>query len=407
MPIDFLLIYLLMGILFIRQVTVFRLPDKIDYAPLILGIGAIGSLAHLLFFQGGDTLRMFKESLLPLFAGLILYMIVNILHQAQRRERHRSDVRLMTTLLEHSERLSEFGSRLETHREQIDAQEEAAREALDARLAHDDEALSAMRSGQERFLEEVEAMFARQESLFGRLETFTDKEMPDFDAVIHRHIDMLRIAEQDHFNRLQEALGRIKIPEGISEEMTASLQGLQQQWREAGRMIAREAASDFNRLFDSLQERVGLLRSQGESLSLALKEEASRLEDIGEQSDVLMKQLLLCSENMEGIRSDSGRVRELYAPLEGLVREVSAVHGDYVASKLELQHLVESFKAAEGEEIAQLRVDIEQLDERLNRTIDASIAKLHEHYHIAQREISTSVQELSARAKLQQSYKTE
>ena len=120
-----------------------------------------------------------------------------------------------------------------------------------------------------------------------------------------------------------------------------------------------------------------------------------------------MKQILLCAKSMNEIVADSERVRELYEPLGALSREVSAIHGDYVASKLELEKLAHTLQEARSLQLEALRSDIEALEEKLSRTIDDSLGKLHEHYHIAQRELSHTVQELSARAKLQQSYGSE
>ena len=45
--------------------------------------------------------------------------------------------------------------------------------------------------------------------------------MPWLDNIIHRHIDLLRIAEQDHFNQLKNALG---INCDAHKEVSASLE---------------------------------------------------------------------------------------------------------------------------------------------------------------------------------------
>ena len=61
----------------------------------------------------------------------------------------------------------------------------------------------------------------------------------------------------------------------------------------------------------------------------------------------------------------------------------------------------------DAQQIEQMREQIEALSEKLNERIDTSLEKLHEHYHIAQKDISQTVKELSSRARLQQSYTTE
>ena len=54
-----------------------------------------------------------------------------------------------------------------------------------------------------------------------------------------------------------------------------------------------------------------------------------------------------------------------------------------------------------------MRLQIDELADQLNEKIESSIAQLHEHYHIAEKDISKTVKELTSRVKMQQSYGAE
>jgi hypothetical protein len=410
MPADFLVTYTIMGLLFVRQVMIFRQPNKINYAPLLLGVGAIGTMAHLMLHSAADDFPLvFRESLLPLFAGLILFIVMNVLQQARQHQQMHAQQEFAARLIEESGRLRKYIGRLEENQHLLGAKEDSTRKQLSTVYETEHRSLETIRNNQKAFVDKIESIHLRQEALFERLEQFTQKEMPDLDNVIHRHIDMLRIAEQDHFNKLNKHLASIeKLPAEEADKavdaIETALERLEGLYRDAAGTIADKAAGELTRVIGELAGHLGALKSQSEAFATALSEDDNSLRELKTQSELLMKQILICAKSMNGIVADSERVREVYEPLGALSREVSAIHGEYVAAKLELEKLARNLETAEHGQVEQLRRDIEALEEKLNRTIDDSLGKLHEHYHIAQKELSNTVQELSARTKLQQSY---
>ncbi len=409
MSIDFFVTFGIMGLLFVRQVVIFRQPNKINYAPLLLGVGAIGSMVHLMLHPDNNNFPLLlRESLLPLFAGLMLFIVMNILQQARRQGYINMQEEHSRKLMEQSERLREYVHRLENNQHLISAKEDSTQHRFSDAFETEQRMLETIQKNQKGFVEKIESILLRQEALFERLEQFTHKEVPDLDSVVHRHIDMLRIAEQDHYNRLVKHFDALGQHPGKHTEQTAAfeqaLKRLEVLHEEAGSHIAGAAAAELLKAAETVTGRYAILKSQSESFSTMLSADEKRLHELAEQSELLMKQILICAKSMNEIVTQSERVRELYEPLGALSREVSAIHGDYVASKIELAKLVHQLHDAENGQIETLRREVEMLDRRLNDSIDASLEKLHEHYHIAQKEISGSVRELSARARLQQSY---
>ncbi len=70
----------LMLLLFLRQFAVFKQASKINYAPLILILGLLGSLLYFMIHSQETSPLLLREALLPLFSSLLLYFILNILN---------------------------------------------------------------------------------------------------------------------------------------------------------------------------------------------------------------------------------------------------------------------------------------------------------------------------------------
>ncbi len=411
MPIDFIITYTVMALLFMRQVAVFKQPNKINYAPLLLGIGAIGSMVHLLLHPENENfLLLFRESLLPLFAGLMLFIIMNILQQAKQHRFVQTQQEFTHKLIEQVAQLQDYIGKLEVNQHLISAKEDLNRDKMNDIFSKEHEALEAIQHNQQHFVEQIASIVKRQEEVFLRLETFTQKEIPDLDNVIHRHIDMLRISEQDHFNQIKDALAKVQMQRsepmgGEAVEMIGNaIAKLESFQRESAASIARHAGTEFERMIGDLSRHLSMLKVKSESFSLALSEDEKVLEELRNQSELIMKQLLVSAKSMNEIVDNSERVRELYTPLNELVEEVEKVHSDYVKAKVQLDMLTSSLQSMDELQIEKMREHIEALSVNLSERIDNSLKKLHEHYHIAQKDISQTVKELSSKAKLQQSY---
>ena len=415
MSIDFFVTFGIMGLLFVRQVVIFKQPNKINYAPLLLGVGAIGSMAHLMLHPDNNNFPLLlRESLLPLFAGLMLFIVMNILQQARRQGYINMQEEHSRKLMVQSERLREYVQRLENNQHLISAKEDSTQHRFSDAFETEQRMLEAIQKNQKGFVEKIESILLRQEALFERLEQFTHKEVPDLDSVVHRHIDMLRIAEQDHFNQLKNTLTTLREHPSENEEapqllhaIESALVKLESLHRNGAAAIGRGVASEVERLVTEISRSLGTLKSQSESFSLALKENEHLLHELRSQSELVMKQMVVSAKSMDGIVDSGERVLELYTPLEELVASVERTHGDYVKAKAELEALARAMQHMDDEQMQRLREQVETLSQRLNERIDSSLEKLHEHYHIAQKDISQTVKELSSKAQLLRSYSSE
>jgi hypothetical protein len=248
-----------------------------------------------------------------------------------------------------------------------------------------------------------------QKESLKNFEVFTQQEMPDLDNVIHRHIDMFRVAEQDHFNQLKSLLENSEYI-ALSEKLDAfrvALDHLSQDNRDAAKEMVAQASRETKMMLSDFSKQLLALRSQTEAIATVLSEDETMFQSLREQSQLVMKQMVLSAQQMNEISSESERIRDIYGPLGALNKEISETHDDYVSAKLQLETLTKTLRAVESDRLAKMQHFIEALGEQLDAKIGESMNRLHEHYHIAQKDISQSVKELSSRNKLQQSYQSE
>ncbi|HFU74528.1 MAG TPA: hypothetical protein ENK65_03140 [Helicobacteraceae bacterium] len=157
------------------------------------------------------------------------------------------------------------------------------------------------------------------------------------------------------------------------------------------------ALDDFNK---KLQD----LRAQSEGLTTLLREDEGVLANIRTQSELIMKQMLLSSQQMETLAKKGKEIESVFLPVNELTGRLIAIKDDYIRAKMELNMLSESLQSIDELQIEKMREHIEMMSSEISSRLDHSLEKLHEHYHIAQRDISTTVQELASKAKSVKSY---
>ncbi|MDD2838741.1 MAG: hypothetical protein PHX59_07260, partial [Sulfuricurvum sp.] len=81
--VDLLAVIIVMSLLFLRHVSVYKDPNKINYTPVVLALGIVGSLLHFTVYATtiSDT-AVIKESLLALSVGAVLSAIMSVMSQS-------------------------------------------------------------------------------------------------------------------------------------------------------------------------------------------------------------------------------------------------------------------------------------------------------------------------------------
>ena len=67
----------------------------------------------------------------------------------------------------------------------------------------DIKSLETIQINQIKFLEKFDEMGIWHKDVSNRFNDFTEIQLPALDGIVHKHIDILRVAEQDHFNKIK------------------------------------------------------------------------------------------------------------------------------------------------------------------------------------------------------------
>lgn len=406
---DLLIAFALMALLFLRQISILKQPNKINYAPLMLGIGAISAVIH--FILHPDNIDMFmalKESFFPILVSLILYIIMNIFHQTQQREQEKTRHEFTKALIEQLSELKEFTSELEKKMILNQNQDKQMQEENRERFKHDIKALDSILINQNMFLEKFEEMRGWHEDVKSSFKNFTDVQIPSLDNIVHKHIDILRVAEQDHFNKVKATLAKaIESRNDIAdeiEELKESLQHMSNISKNIAKAIVKETIGELSTVSKSFEKEILSLRSHTEGVNTSLYESENRLGGIKEQSEMIMKQMILSSNKMSELQNQNNSLHDIYSTMRDLMKDIEVIKSEYVKSQSQLSMIIKEFKEIKEKEINSAKEQMESLGNELSAKVESSLEKLHKDYSLANKDISQSVKFLSKQAQLKSGY---
>ena len=406
---DLLLAFIFMAILFLRQIAILKEPNKINYAPLMVGIGAISSVVHFIIHPDiTDVILLLRESFLPLLVALLLYIVMNILHQTQRTQSARVQDEFARIIVTQVSELKELMAELESRMILSQQDDRKVQEEVREKFKQDIKALDAIQINQGKFLEKFDEMNLWHKEVTKSFEDFTSVQLPELDNVVHKHIDILRVAEQDHYNQIKAILARAvesryDMSEDI-EELKEKLSSMKTISDDIARAITRNTIAQLSSVTKAFEGEIISLKSHTEGVGTSLYESENRLNTIREQSEMIMKQMLLSSKKMNELEGQNSGLHDIYADIKSLIYEIEAIKADYVKSQSQLGGIVEELNRAQTNEIDSVKEQMEALIVTLTKKIDDSLDKLHEHYHIASDDITQSVQILSKKAQLKKGY---
>lgn len=409
---DLLPAFVFMALLFLRQIYIIKQANKINYAPLMLGIGAISSVVHFIVHpEITDIILIIRESLFPFLVALLLYIVMNILHQTQQSLHVRTQHEFTKALIEQITQLKEFTSELEKKMILNRDEDRLYQEELRYKFKQDVKALGSILTNQDKFLDKFSQMEQWHDNVEKSFKNFTEVQLPSLDDVVHKHIDILRIAEQDHFNKVKATLdraveSRCDIIDDI-EEMKENLQGMSKISKNISDAIISKTTMQLDSVIKPFEKQIINLKSHAESLTTALYEDESKLSSIRDQSEMIMKQMILSSKKMTSIEAQNSNLHDVYAGIADLVQDIENVKSQYVKSQSQLSMIVTEFKNSKDADIDELKHQVESLSQTLTANIDTSLEKLHKHYHIAKEGISQSVQFLAKQAQIKKGYQTD
>ncbi len=407
--IDLVIAFAFMALLFLRQISILKQPNKINYAPLMVTIGAIGSVVHFILHPDiTNVILLLRESFFPLLVGLLLYIIMNILHQTQKTQTARTNEEFSQLMSTRIHELKEFIDELEVKMLMARVEDKQIYEDMQEKFKQDLKALDAIQINQGKFLSKFDEMDEWHKNVTDGFENFTNVQLPELDNVVHKHIDILRVSEQDHFNKIKSTLekaveSRYDMSEDIDllKEKLANISSIAST---IAKTIVDDTLDQLSGVTKSFQSQIITLKSHSEGINTSLYESENRLNGIKEQSEMIMKQMILSSKKMGDLEVQNSGLHDLYASIKSLVGEVENIKADYVKSQAQLGGIATELSKSQEDEMKDIKEQMESLFEILTMRIDEALDKLNEHYHIASDNITQSVQVLSKKAQLQKGY---
>ncbi|WP_297440819.1 hypothetical protein [Sulfurimonas sp.] len=406
---DLLIAFGLMAVLFLRQIVILKQPNKINYAPLMIGVGALSSIVHFMLHPDvNDILLILRESFFPLLVALILYIIMNILHQTQQSMIAKTQNEFGQILVQEINELKKFILELENRMANSQAENIKTQEEIRHKFIDDIKALDTIKDNQAEFLDKFNELEAWHNDVNDAFKYFSETQLPELDDVVHKHIDILRISEQDHYNKLQDLLkkaleNRVDITEDV-KEVKEKLEAIHQLSDKIASSIIKKTVENISVISKALENEILLLKSNTATISTSLSENETTMQNIKSQSEMIMKQMILSSKKMDELEKKNSGLSDVFHQAKSLLDEVESVKSDYVKSQSQLNSIANSFQEGSAEQYKSIKESLDEHAKELSEKIDSSLKELHKHYHIVGEDITKNANLLAKKAQVQKGY---
>ena len=407
--IDLLIALVFMALLFLRHVAILKKPNKINYAPLMIAIGAIASLIHFMIHPDpSNVILLLRESLMPILVATILYTVMNILNQTKESESAKLQDEFTKVLVHEITQLKEFILELEARMTAYSQEDREVQKEIRAKFKDDIKILESIEKNQIEFIKKFENMQEWHENVDKAFTYFSEVQMPELDKVVHKHIDMLRISEQDHYSKLSILLEKIITSrEDIDTELMklkANLESIQSLSTNVAKDIVDKTYKRFSGLTQEFEAQLVSLKLHAEGVKTSLYEDENVLNNIRTQSEIIMKQMKLSARQMDELEKRNSNFSKLAIEIRELVAEIEKIKSDYVKAQAELSQLSRDLQSVKEENFIQMQEKIDHLKEDVSSKIDSSLEKLYKHYHMASENITQSVKIMAKKAQLKKGY---
>ena len=399
--------FVLMGLIFLRQISIFKKPNKINYAPLMLGVGAIASVIHFIISPETQTLALtLKGSFIPFLVALMLYIIMNIMHQTQVAENERIRTEFTHALVEQLSEIKGFTAKLELKMVEYAKDERELRDEFMFKFNQDIQTLEKLLNNQEHFIVQLEDVRKWHHEITELFVNFTEIKLPELDSIIHKHIDVIRIIESEHYEKIRHFLGQtLGDKQNLAKELKTtteefkSLQGIAQR---IAKEIVQKTTTQLSGVSQNLEQELKRVYQQSEMLKTALYEGEGSLEGMKKQTAFLINQMVLIAQNMSDLEHKHAVLNEITKEITPLVMQVQTVQEGYKNATKELMAVASSIEENEHHHLEQFSQKTQQILRDLDKKVDDTLEDIKNKYVVATDSMSDSVKILAKKAQAQQ-----
>ncbi len=395
---DLIISFLFMCLLFVRQIYILKEPNKIDYAPLVVGVGTISFALHFIISDNQNVVQLTKESFVPFLVSIIFFIIMNIMHQTRKSLYAKSKEEFGTFMLSQLEELKSFMSDLEARMIQQSQAERVAQEEIMGQFKEDLNVLTSISKTQTEFFKQFEDIKLHNEEISKELEHFINIQLPKLDDIIHNHIDIFRISEQDHFNKIKALIeSRNELPSLAQnvEDMKVQISELKGLKNTISDEIVKNTVKQFVNIVKKFEQYSTVLKTHTEAIFNSLNKSENKLLDIQKYSLEIKE--ILSSYNLKELDEINNKFYELYTLTNGLVGEVESIKSDYAKAKTKLDLTAKEMQQSQNQTMQTLKDEVTQL-------IDTSLQKIEKESSTINEDITKNVQLLAKQAQIKTGY---
>lgn len=406
---DVLLSIGVMSLLFLRHIAVYKDTNKINYTPVVIIVGFIGGILHFVLFAEDTTVMLvIKESLITLSVGGVLSVIMSVMSQTQSASSYQADRSRLQVLIEGIESqgnaLASYNERLST----VTQMENSTHDQLRSLFKEELEALHGIQNNQKLFVSKIEALLVQQQLSMEKFEEFTLTELPGLDNIVHRHIDLLRVAEQDHFNQLKVAT---KSACDENKEVRSQLKNIDENLRllqqnQAPDRIVAILQKELTSVIHDFARHIQTLGAKSEGIMTTLLENDALLRGSREQSELIMQQMVLSSKQMREMTLHSKELYDSFKPLGSLFSSAEGLYREFLSARGKLGELVVTLESYEKQEHRAMRENLERIASDVSEKLYLLRQSLPKVESVEKFD-TKNIQELSGKVKLHRSYTEE
>ena len=404
---DLLVAIALMSLLFLRHIAVYKDPNKINYTPIVLALGFVSGFLHFVMLgEGVQWLLVLREALLSVTLGIVLSAIMSVMSQTQRASGNALQNRQIQILIDDINELGQFFNIFDTALSRISAMENSTHEQLKNIFKEEIEALGSILNNQKFFIQKVESVLVQQQIAQEKFEVFTTSELPSLDNIVHRHIDLLRIAQTEHFNHIKHAMKQLddakeqthgelkmiytavqKLPKTFSnDDITGSIEG------------------ELSKIITDFEHHMVTIGSKAQSIVMTLLENEALLEGSREQSEMIMQQMVLSSNNMREMNHTAKELGLTLRPISTMFESAQALSVEFSSAKSKLSELLITLESYEKHDIREMHENLENISNTAIANMGLLVENMKQYTQEKHNVSPQEVQELSQKVKLQQSY---
>lgn len=410
LQIDLLIAIVIMSLLFLRHINVYKDRNKINYTPIVFGIGMIMGLLH--FVMMGDSegwLLALRESLLTVIVGVVFAAIMSVMSQTQNVANQYADNIRLQNIYDEIGSLKNLFNTVHGKLGQVAQMEDTTHVQLKNIFKEEIDGLNVIQNNQKLFIHKIESMLLQQQVSMEKFEEFTQTELPSLDNVVHRHIDLLRISEQDHFNQIKNTVKTSleDKKELYNEIMQVKVMLEKLQKSQSMESVIGHLEDEFSRIMHEFSRHIQIIGAKSESIVTTLLENEKILKGSREQSELIMQQMVLSSNHMREMSQNSKELNESIKPLGDLFGSAQMLHKEFMMAKSKLAELVVSLEGYEKQEHRELREHLENVANEAIVQMKLFTKTFMEEEPINRNVSPKDVLDLTHKVKLHQSYTSE